>query len=78
MEHEETVEEVVEATETAGNTEINTLTDLLSSNVFNVMYWQEGMGWHIVQAEKSIEEARKIKGRYEQTNQQARIFLEVQ
>ena len=71
-------EENTEATENTENSEINTLTDLLKAEVFNVMYWQEGMGWHITVAKKSIEEARVIKGRYQQTNQQARIFLEVE
>ena len=69
---------MMEQEETTGNTEINSLDDLMRSKVFNVMYWREGMGWAVTYAEKSIEEARKIKSNYLKTNQQARIFMEVE
>ena len=68
----------MEQEETTGNTEINSLDDLMRSKVFNVMYWKEDMGWAVTDAEKSIEEARKIKNNYLKTNTQARIFMEVE
>ena len=68
----------MEQEETTGNTEINTLTDLLNSEVFNVMYWVNDKGWAITDAKLSIEDARIVKGRYETRNQQARIFLDIE
>lgn len=44
---------------------------------YGVMYWSCGMGWQVPTCTLTLEEARELKTRYESTNTQPRIFLEV-